>query len=120
MEINIQNIEKIIFYDKKIWEHIPELKNFYNQWCLSQKALGMRDIGKRAVINFMEQLNDNHISKLEKYFGETILIDKIDHNILICMSLDKSAIEQTLCKYDNYKDFFITRNKNQVSICFWR
>lgn len=120
VQINIQNIEEIIFYNQQVWNLIPDMKNYYQQWSMSQRVAGLKELGKRTIIEFMQALTESHLKKLEEYFQETILVQKIDTRILVSLSFDKNDLEQNLCKYDNYKDFFISRNKDQVNICFWR
>lgn len=120
MQINIQNIEEIIFYNQQIWNLIPDLNKYHEQWALSQRASGLKELGKRTIIEFMNSLQMEHIQKLEKYFHENIELERIDIKVLNCVYFDKNDLEQNLCKYDNYKDFFISRNKDQVCVCFWR
>ena len=120
MNINLQNIEEIIFYNKRAWDALPDLQNYYDQWCLSQRASGLKNFGKRIIIDFMASLTDGHVEKLQEFFQETIILEKIDTNLLSCLEASKSDLEQNLCKYDNYKDFFVTRNKDDIKVCFWR
>ena len=55
MEINLQNIEEIIFYNSKVWQHIPEYNQYYHDWLLSIRVPGMRDLGKRAILKFLNR-----------------------------------------------------------------
>lgn len=120
MDINLQNIEEIIFYNKDVWKNIPELKQFYDQWVLSKTVSGLNHLSKKSILDFMNSLNSSHIEKLQKFFSTTIIIDKIQTNVVSFLECDKNDVESKICCYDNYKDFFIIRNKDKVDICFWR
>ena len=120
MEINLQNIEEIIFYNSKVWQHIPEFNQYYHDWLLSIRVPGMRDLGKRAILKFLNSIENNTIEKLESFFGETVIVTRTNDQILKNLNFKYCNIENNLCNIDNYKDFCVTRNSENVSITFWR
>ena len=120
MEINLQNIEEIIFYNSKVWQHIPESIQFYNEWSLSKRVPGLRDLGKRSILNFLNNMNNDTIQKLENFFGKSIIINKTNDKIIENISITVDDIEDNICQFDNFKDFCITRNSDVASITFWR
>ena len=119
MEINLKNIEQLIFYDKKVQALMPEFRHLFDQWQLGQQISGMKSLGQRSVLDLINSLNVDCIAKLEEYFSEKILINKIDYNLVSHYNLSIDEPNE-LCKFTGYKDFCLTRNKNQVSVTFWR
>jgi len=46
MEINLQNIEEIIFLDKKVQEHLPEYRYLFDQWNLAHRVSGLKQMAQ--------------------------------------------------------------------------
>ena len=120
MEINLKNIEEIIFFDKKLQLLLPEFRHFFDQWQLGQQIPGMKTLARRSVLDVLNALDKNHIKKLEEYFNESILIDKIDYKIIAHFDTNIENETQNLCNFVGYKEFCLHRNKDKISISFWR
>jgi hypothetical protein len=119
MEINIQNIEEQIFYDKKIRNILPDFKNLFDQWTISQTIPGMKFLALKSALELLNSLNENHIQILEEYFSDKILIDRLDHRTIANLSCTVDEIND-LCKFSAFKEFCVYRNKDKVSLTFWR
>lgn len=117
MEINLQNIEEIIFYNKKIQSLFPEFKHLFDQWNLSKRIITLQSLGKRTIIDLLNSLNKDHINKLENYFNDKIFLDKINGNTVYNIYADINNIENN---FSEFKDFCITRNKDKLGITLWR
>ena len=120
MEINFQNIEEIIFYNSKVWEHIPELSQHYSNWLLSIRVPGLRELGKRAILDFLNNITEESVDKLASFFGEPIFIDKMNDKLTESLSFNIDELEEKICKFDNFNDFCLTRRGNTVFITTWR
>ena len=119
MEINLKNIENLIFYDKKVQELFPQFRHLFDQWQLGQRIPGMRQLGQRSVLEFLHSLDETNIHKLQEYFSENISVDKIDYKLCDNFNTTISDTEK-LCEFSNYREFCITRNKENVSFTFCR
>jgi hypothetical protein len=119
MEINLQNIEELIFFDKKAQALFPEFRHFFDQWQLGQRLPGMKTLGQRSVFELLNSLDENRIRKLEEYFSDIIIVDKIDNRLTAChdWQIDES---DELCKLAGYRDFCIHRDKDRIYSTFWR
>lgn len=120
MEINLKNIEEIIFFDKKIQLLLPEFRHFFDQWQLGQHIPGMKALAKRSVLDVLNALDENHIKKLEEYFNESVLVDKIDYKIVAHFDSTIQNEAKDFCNFVAYKEFCIFRNKDKISLSFWR
>lgn len=118
MEINLQNIEEQIFFDKKIQSLLPEFRHYFDQWQLSKVYPGFGNLGRRSVVDFLNSLETKHLRILEEYFGDSILLNKIDPNIVRHYQSDIDSTE--LCEFSGYKEFCLFRDKNQLKMTFWR
>lgn len=118
MEINLQNIEEQIFFDRKIQALFPEFRHYFDQWHLSKVYPGFGNLGKRSVVDLLNSIEAKHILALEEYFGCPILVNKIDPNIVRNYEAPLENVE--LCQFSNYHEFCLSRNKDEVKITFWR
>lgn len=117
MEINLKNIEELIFFDKKTHSLFPEFKHFFDQWLIGKKVPGLAAMGSKSVIDFLDSIEEEHIKKLEEYFGQKVIVVKINTNLVKNVSLD---LEENLCGYVEYKEFCAYRTKNELFLSFWR
>lgn len=119
MEINLQNIEELIFFDKKVQVLFPEFRHFFDQWQLGQRIPGMKTLGQRSVLELLNSIDEICIRKLEEYFSDIITIDKINHCLTACYDWQTNDVDE-LCKYTGYRDFCIHRDENRIYVTFWR
>lgn len=119
MNINIKNIEELIFYDRKLQKFFPEFQHFFNQWQLGQNIIAMKTLAKRSVVEFLNSLEEKHVKILEEYFKEKVFVDKLDNNIVANYD-NFLENEEELCRFSNYQDFCLTRDKEKYKITFWR
>ena len=120
MEINLQNIEELIFFDKKIQALFPEFKNLFDQWVLGQRIPGLNTLGKRSVLDFLNSLDETHLIRLENYFGDSVILNKIDNRLVVNFDSDNLEFSETLCQFSGYKDFCLFRNGDKIVATFWR
>lgn len=118
LNVNLQNVEELIFYDKKLQSLLPAFTQYFKQWELSIKAPILKQIGKRAILDFMNEVDDEHLQIIGKYLGARIKIDKLDYNIVKSYQLDVDKAK--LDEVDTYPNFAIHRNADQLYISFWR
>jgi len=119
MEINLQNIEQLLFFDKKAQALLPEFRHFFDQWQLGQRIPGMKTLGQRSVLELLNSLNENHLRKLEEYYADTILLDKVDHRLVAHHEWPVDEADG-LCEFAGYRDFCLGRDKDRIYISFWR
>lgn len=119
MVINLQNIEEIIFYDKKVQSLFPEFRHLFEQWKLGKRISGMSSLGKKSVLEVLNSFEKKHILILNDYFDDIIVIDKINHKLVDFYDFNPKE-PNNLCKYVGYRDFCCYSNKNQIHLCFWR
>jgi hypothetical protein len=120
MILNLQNVEDLIFFDKKIWDILPEFRSLFEQWALSKRVPGMQNLGKRSIIDFLNNLEQSHLNKLEEHFNDIILLDKIDYHTVHNYNGNIEKIQSELCRFEGFVDFFIYRKGDQISLTFWK
>lgn len=82
----------------------------------------LRSLGKTAILDLLNQLEDKHIDVLEEYFGERIVVEKLHYNIVNNLKIplvEKEVCEQ-LCGLATHSYFSIWRDEDHLYITFWR
>jgi hypothetical protein len=120
MQINLNNIEEVIFHDREAQKLFPEFAPNFDQWRLAQRIPGLKQMGKRAVLDVLNGLKGEQIEKLEKYLDDSIILDSIDERIVINKSATLDELEGELCEIAGFQDFCLYRDRDQVHISFWR
>lgn len=120
MEINLTNIEEIIFRNMDVWKHMPSMSHYRDEWMVSQRVPGMRGLGKRAVLGFMSELGAEQIEVLESHLGEPVVINKMNPNTHANLECDIADLEGRICEFSDFSEVCISRNKETVKLSFWR
>ena len=119
--LNLQNIEELIFLDNMVRTLLPDLRHIFDQWLLSKRVPTLRSLRLRSLMDMLNSLSNEHIRKLEEYFQDSLALDKIDYHIVRNVTLPLSFnADKELSDSVGYSNFAISRNGDQVYICFWR
>lgn len=115
--INLQNIEDLILRNNELRLQFPDLRHVIDQWMLSQRLPALRSLRLRSLMDLMNLFREEHIIKLEKFFKDTVALDKIDYHIIKneTMSVDSVELED-----NGFANFAISRNKDSLKITFWK
>ncbi len=123
LKLNFSNVEELIFYDTTIQNKLPShMFSIFEQWRLSKRVSYLREIGKRALLDFLNQLNDSDLPILENYFGEKIIIERLNYDIVqnIKLPLSEVGICAELCNTEGFSNFSTWRDNEHLYISFWR
>lgn len=121
MIINFKNIEELIFKNKNIREKFPEFKAYFQQWDFSKQYSTFKSLGKQAVLDLMNKLNDRHVAILEDFFNQKVTISKIDNWIVkeFVFQVDELEIQLNELK-EISSQLSLYREGDQVYLTVWR
>ena len=119
MEINLQNVEEIIFYDKNVQELLPEFRVQFDQWMFSNRIPGLRQHGQKAILEVLNGLTLDHLKRLETHFGESVLMERLNHKLVDHYNCNKDSADR-LCEFVGYQEFCLYRNQDELCMTFWR
>lgn len=119
MEINLKNIEEIIFFDKNVQLLMPEFRHLFDQWRLSHRVSGLGQMAKHSIFELMNSLETVHIEKLEEHFGEKIFINKLNKNLVEHYDCNTEDCNR-LCEFSEFIGLALYRNGNDLKFTFWR
>lgn len=75
-------------------------------------------MGKRILLEVLNAIDGSQLVKLEEYLSETIVLDKIDNNLVRHYQGTKNDPE--LCQFAGFQDFCIDVDGDNLSVTFWR
>ena len=119
MEINLKNIEEIIFFDNKVQSLFPEFRFIFDQWKLGLRVSGLKQLSQQSVLELMDNLGEKELEKLSNYLGKTVSIGKL--NAKVVDHYDCNIIEHDrLCEFSDYTEFSVYRKGDDLKLTFWR
>jgi hypothetical protein len=82
----------------------------------------LREIGKQALLDFLNMLDDSDIEILEQYFGEKIEVEKLNYSIATNhkIPLSESKACEVLCGIEGFNYFSTWRDDEHLYISCWR
>lgn len=123
LNLNFSNVEDLVFYDTEVQRLLPiHMFSVFEQWRLSKRLPYLRDLGKQAVLNFLNNLNDDEIEILEHYFGEKIVIERLNYSIVFNFKVPllETKICDELCNVEGFNYFSTWRDEEHLYISLWR
>lgn len=118
IEINLSNIEKIIFSNEALKKKIPEFVPYFEQWNLAKNFSFLKQMGKQAVLDVLSNLNERHEEIISDFFNDFITINKTySKSIDFC---DCNLNDYDLCLNKLNGNLFIHRNKDKIFLGVWR
>ena len=121
--MNFSNVEELIFYDQQIQKVLPShMFSIFEQWRLGQRLPFLKQLGRQAILDFLNGLTDEDIGLLESYFGEKIIVERLNYNIVqnLVIPLNETSLCKALCDLAGFGYFSTWRDADFLYISFWR
>ena len=83
----------------------------------------LREVGKQAMLDFLNEVNNDHLSLLEDYFDERVVVEKLNYDIVENVKLPLSEAGMVcdhLCRIEGFNYFSTWRDESYLYISFWR
>ena len=89
---------------------------------MSKLVLMLRPTGKQAILDFLNELTDENVMVLEEYFGEKIIVEKLNYSIVMDtkVPLQEFSVCEELCQIEGYNNFTTWRDEDFLYITHWR
>lgn len=121
IEINFSNVEELILVDRELVNSLnPELFSYYEQWRLAKQFPFMRQLGKAAMLDFMNALRPEDIQKIEEVFGERVFVEKLHYDIVRNVKIPLDKLCDELCEVIGFDYCATWRDDQYLYISFWR
>lgn len=123
IDLNFSNVEELIFYDKEAQKMLPSSYfSLFEQWRIAKRLPMLKDIGKQALLDFLNGLTDADIESLELYFGESLAVERLNYSIAqnVKIPIEEGKICQELCDIQSMNYFSTWRDEEFLYVSFWR
>lgn len=120
--LNFSTAEELVFQDTEVQKLLPPyMFSYFEQWRLGFRVPMLRQMAKQAILDFLDQLNDEHIQILEKHFGEQLVVEKLNYRSVenYKIPLSETKICEALCEIE-FQYFSTWRDAEYLYISFWR
>ncbi len=121
--LNLSTAETLIFENKEIQNFLPiHMFSYFEQWRMGKRIPMLRQMAKRALVDFLDQLNDEHISILEEHFSERIFLERLNYRTVenYKIPLSEKQICEELCNIMTLPYFSTWRDAEYLYVSFWR
>ena len=101
---------------------MPDIRYFRDQWRLSKISPVFKAMGKKALLDFLNKINQDQEKIIAEKLGEEILIEKLDYLVVKNMELDieDAELDLNLVSESLYSYFSTYRTKDKLYVTFWR
>lgn len=121
VNINLQNVEELLFKNSKIKNLLPEFQHIFDSWAISYRIPAFKSMRKQALIDLLNSLDGTHIEKIARTLGDMVFVEQLDYHVIKNFDFSVSdPIEEELTKYKSYNNIAVSRNANKVYISLWR
>ena len=121
LNLNFLNVEELVFYDQELQKLFPAyMYSIFEQWKISQRVPYLKSLGKQAVLDFLNNINDEQIQLLETYFNEKIIVEKLNYSIAINLKVPLSEVCDSLCTLDGFNNLSTWQDDSNLYITAWR
>lgn len=123
ISLNFSNAEELIFYDTAVQNKLPaDMFSIFEQWRLAMRIPYLRQMGRQAILDFLNRLTDEDLQTLEAYFGEKIAVERLNYNIVhnLTVPLSEEGVCHELCTANGFSYLSTWRDNDYLYISMWR
>jgi len=114
--LSLKNIESFLFENKILRNSFPEFKHYFDQWELARHHSFLRNKGVQSIIDLLNNLNEDHLKKMEKFYNVKFMVKKINDKLVYNSDFE---IDEKFNNLPIMSNFCIYRNKEKVFITSW-
>jgi len=121
--LNFSNAEELIFWDTAVQRLLPvHMFSIFEQWRLAKRVAFLREVGKQAILDFLNTLTEEDVAVLEQHFGEKIVVERLNYTVAMDLKipLAESKACEELCKVEGFNYFSTWRDDEYLYLSFWR
>lgn len=119
INLNINNVEQLIFYDKKVQQILPEHSQVFNKWTLGIRA-GITSMAKDALLDFINKITTDQLKRLEGLWESQVILQKLDSATLHSFTVPIASLQERLNEMIEPWNVSFARDEDQCYVCTWR
>ena len=115
--LSFQNVEKLIFYDKKVQRILPEFSDIFAKWTQNAK-LGLNS--KNILLDFVNSIIPEQVERLRSYWGSPVSVQKLESGLVKNNIVTIDKLHDYLEETSDFGNLSIARDGELIYICNWR
>lgn len=80
----------------------------------------MRSLGKRCIVDFLNELDSEYLARLEKIFGCPVQVRAVDTNVVRNFEGEIEDLADILMGAEAFLGLTVTRDGNKFGVTIWR
>lgn len=118
--LNLNNVEEIIFKDKKLRIKLQEYKYLFDSYDLAMFSPSLKSLGMRCLNEFIKKCNKKDLEILKEYFNDDVEIVRLNLDPVLIFESEVDNLELILSSDYNCSDICIYRKENQIRGMLWK
>lgn len=123
LHLNFANAEQLVFWDRDVQALLPShYFSVFEQWRMAKQMPFLREMGKQAILDFLNNLTDDDVSLLEEHFGQKITVEKLNYSAVfnLTIPLDQDHLCREICELDGLHNLSAYRDEKNLYLTLWR
>ena len=123
IKLDFSNVEELVFSNEKVRDILPPFfANYFETWRLGKMIPALKQVGRQAMLDLLNSLDEDHVATLEEFFGQRISVEKLNYSAVRNVTLPLSEVEicQRLCDVVGDSYYAVWRDEKHLHITFWR
>lgn len=118
--LDINNVEQLVFNNKKVIASLPQHKQIFDSWLLSKRVPSFRNLEQKSIMDFLEKVTEEELEIIS--IVNNVEIDNVSKTFARTLKI-KAKPEQLallLQGVSNFEGFCCYRNKEEVKVFLWK
>src|SRR4051812_4632416 len=119
IKLDFHNTAEIVFKDPGLRRLLPEFRPLFDAWLRSVRTPSQRQLGKKAILDFLVALDDHHLKIIAAHVGTEVSVERLNYNIVENIETHQDALVESLGSHCGLVNFAVARGRDTVSVCLW-
>jgi len=120
VEINLNNVEELIFHNRDFADKIPDFRGYYDQWRLGRMTAALKSVGQKSLVDFLNNITEQQTLKIEELLGEKVKIDCPKMSNIKSYTMDITELDDFMNQNSPYGYPRMYRKGTKIFITIWR
>lgn len=122
MTINLDynNVEEIVFENKRVVASLPQYKHLFDSWLLSKRVTTLKNLGQRSLLDFLETITEDDVEIISIVTNIDVVFNKVNLKRYFDIKSSPEELENELSSVSNVLDMCLYRNKNEIKVFLWK
>lgn len=118
--LSLNNVETLVFSNKRVVASLPQYKHIFDSWLLSKRVSHLRNLGQRAIFDFIEAVTEEDVEIISLVNNIDLVYKKINFERYKNIESTIEKLEKDILLASNFMDMCVYRNKNEVKVLLWK